>query len=283
MSGLLGLGACQMEVAPEDIQKNLDHLKIQVRLMKFYSPWIKLVVTPELCFQGVPDFKNRAMPIPNRITDFCADLAREQQIFLVPGSVYETHDGNIYNSSPVFDDQGNILSVYRKMYPWRPHEKTVSGKHTVTFDIPGIGIIGVCNCYDLWFPELIRDLVFKGATIILIPTATGTADRCQEIILARAAAIQNQCFIVSVNTAGCSGKGESLIVDPEGNIVQRAGAGKENLIAMLDLGAVQRSRDYGVAGVTRPLASFFHEKHRFDYQTRPFEESPVYSRNRLII
>ncbi|MBU0465880.1 MAG: carbon-nitrogen hydrolase family protein, partial [Proteobacteria bacterium] len=134
--------------------------------------------------------------------------------------------------------------------------------------------------------EVIRDLAFKGAQIIFIPTAAGTQDRSQEIILTQAAAIQNQCYVVSINGLGINGvssggKGKSLIVDPEGKIVQKAGQLQENLIAMLDLDAVQRSRDYGIAGVSRPLASFFHEKHRFDYQTQPFEKSPVYKENLL--
>jgi len=72
-----------------------------------------------------------------------------------------------------------------------------------------------------------------------------------------------------------------MIVDPEGNIVQKAGQRQENLIAMLDLENVQRSRDYGIAGVSRPLASFFHEKHRFEYQIQPFEESPIYNKNKM--
>jgi len=50
---------------------------------------------------------------------------------------------------------------------------------------------------------------------------------------------------------------------------------------MIDLDAVRLSRDYGIAGVSRPLASFFHEKHRFDYQTQAFEKSPVYRENKL--
>ncbi|MDM8544848.1 hypothetical protein QUF90_27605 [Desulfococcaceae bacterium HSG9] len=77
------------------------------------------------------------------------------------------------------------------------------------------------------------------------------------------------------------GKGESLIADPEGNIIQKADQRNENLIAMIDLDAVQKSRDYGIAGVSRPLASFFHEKHRFDYQSQPFEKSAVYGENKL--
>ncbi len=281
MSGLLGLGACQMEVDPDDVQKNLDLMARQVKLIKYYSPWVKLAVTPELCFQGASGFEKKARKIPNSITEFCSQVAKDNNIYLIPGSIYEKQGDNIYNASPVFDDKGDIIDIYRKMYPWRPHEKTVSGNKTLVFDIPDIGRIGLCNCYDLWFPELIRDLVFKGALIILIPTAAGTQDRAQEIILARAAAIQNQCFIVSVNGAGSGGKGESLIADPEGNIVQKAGQRNENLIAMIDLDAVRLSRDYGIAGVSRPLASFFHEKHRFDYQSQPFEKSAVYGENKL--
>ncbi|MCP4147498.1 MAG: carbon-nitrogen hydrolase family protein, partial [bacterium] len=253
MSGLLGLGACQMEVDPDDVQKNLDLMARQVKLIKYYSPWVKLAVTPELCFQGASGFEKKARKIPNTITEFCSQVAKDNNIYLIPGSIYEKQGDDIYNASPVFDDKGDMIEIYRKMYPWRPHEKTVSGNKTLVFDIPDIGRIGLCNCYDLWFPELIRDLVFKGALIILIPTAAGTQDRAQEIILARAAAIQNQCFIVSVNGAGSGGKGESLIADPEGNIVQKAGQRNENLIAMIDFDTVRMSRDYGIASVSRPL------------------------------
>jgi formamidase len=286
MSRLLGIAACQLEVIPGEIEKNLVNLVKQIELIKYYSPWVRIIVASELILQGSPNFKKLAQKIPGPITDFCSKIARENNIYLIPGSMYEKKDDKIYNSSPIFDDQGNIINIYHKMYPWRPHEKTASGKKTLVFEIPGIGKIGLCNCYDLWFPELIRDLVFKGAEIIFIPTAAGTQDRSQEIILTRAAAIQNQCYVVSVNGLGINGvssggKGESLIVDPEGHIIQKAGQLQENLIAMVDLENVQRTRDYGIAGVSRPLASFFHEKHKFEYQSQPFEQSPIYNQNQL--
>lgn len=281
MSCLLGLGACQLKVSSKDVEKNLNNMLKQIELIKYYSPWVKIIVTPELCFQGAPEFEEKALKIPNPITEFCSKVAEDFNIYLIPGSIYEKEGENIYNTSPVFDDKGKIIEIYRKMYPWRPHEKTVSGDKTIVFDIPDIGKIGLCNCYDLWFPELIRDLVFKGAQIIIIPTASGTQDRAQEVILCQAAAIQNQCYVVSVNGVGEGGKGQSMIVDPKGNIIQMAGQAQENLISMIDLKKVQQSRDYGIAGVSRPLASFFHEKHRFEYQTQAFEESPIYNKNRL--
>jgi len=286
MSRLLGIAACQLEVIPGEIEKNLENLVKQIELVKYYSPWVRIVVASELILQGSPNFQEIAQRIPGTISDFCSKVAKEHNIYLIPGSMYEKKDGQIYNSSPVYDDQGHIIKIYHKMYPWRPHEKTTSGEETLVFDMPGIGKIGLCNCYDLWFPELIRDLVFKGAEIIFIPTAAGTQDRDQEVILTQAAAIQNQCYVVSVNGLGVNGvssggKGKSLIVDPEGHIIQKAGQLQENLIAMVDLEHVQRTRDYGVAGVSRPLASFFHEKHKFEYQSQSFEQSPIYNQNQI--
>lgn len=286
MNRLLGLAACQLAVVPGDIKTNLANMVRQIEVIKYYSPWVKLIVASELVLQGSPDYEKLAQPVPGPITDSCSRIARQYGIYFIPGSMYEKQGNRIYNSSPVFDDQGNIMAVYHKMYPWRPHEKTAAGTRTLVFDIPAVGKIGLANCYDLWFPELIRDMVVKGAEVILIPTAAGTQDRDQEIILARAAAIQNQCYVVSINGLGIDGvssggKGNSLIVGPEGHIIQKTGQLQENMIAMLDLDAVQRSRDYGIAGVSRPLASFFHEKHRFDYQSRAYEESPVFKKNQL--
>ncbi|MFW2368406.1 MAG: carbon-nitrogen hydrolase family protein [Desulforhopalus sp.] len=282
MSRMLGVGACQMDVMTGNTDDNLANLRAQIKLIKLYSPWVKLIVAPELCFYGVSDFRKSAEPIPGVLTKRCGEIAAEFGVFLVAGSLFEKDGDLFYNTTPVFDGDGEIVDTYRKMYPWRPHEKVTSGNRTVVFDIPEVGRVGICICYDLWFPELIRDLVVKGAEIIVIPTLSGTQDRRQEILLSQAAAIQNQCYIVGVNGVGGGGIGGSLIVDPEGVVVQQAGQVKENLISMLDLDHVQSIRDHGVAGVSRPLASFLHEDHSFSYQQQSLHKGNVYARNILI-
>lgn len=274
MSRLLGMGVCQLETDTANTQKNMESLATQIKIMRAYSPWIKLVCAPELCLQGPYHMASSAETIPGSISEFCADLAQKNEIFLIPGSLYEKEGKAIYNTAPIFTPQGKMVGRYRKMYPWRPYEKTASGSETVVFEIAGVGRIGVCICYDLWFPEVIRDLVFKGAEVIMVPTLTGTQDRSQEIILCRAAAITNQCYVVSINGAGQISKGESLIVDPEGNIMQKAGQLPENLMAMLDLSRVDQVRHYGTCGVSRPVASFLHESHRFPHQA-PRTKTPL--------
>jgi predicted amidohydrolase len=273
----IGVATCQIDTVPGDIKGNLQALANSIKANLFLSPWVKLVCAPELCIQGILDMAAVAQEIPGEITRACSDLARQHRIYLVPGSIYEKKDNKIYNTAPVFDPLGNLIAAYRKMYPWRPHETYCSGDKTCVFDMPGIGRVGLCICLDLWFPEVIRDMVWQGAEVILIPTATSTADRRLELILAQAAAITNQCFIVNVNGTGKGGggNGQSLIVDPEGTILQITGQGCENMAALLDLGRVETVRNFGTYGVTYPLAGFFHEEHRFDYQSKNYSESPI--------
>jgi predicted amidohydrolase len=282
MSRMLGVGACQMDVVTGRVDDNLANLRAQIKLIKLYSPWVQLIVAPELCFYGVSDFRKSAEPVPGPLTEKCGEIAAEFGVYLVAGSLFEKDGDRFYNTAPVFDNGGVIVETYRKMYPWRPHEKVSSGARTVVFDIPQVGRVGVCICYDLWFPELIRDLVVQGAEIIVIPTLSGTQDRRQEIVLSQAAAIQNQCYIVGVNGVGGGGIGGSLMVDPEGGIIQQAGQVKENLISMLDLDRVQSVRDHGIAGVSRPLASFLHEDHHFSYQQQSLQKGIIYARNTLV-
>jgi formamidase len=257
MSRLLGIGACQMGMHSGDVHANLDAMAKHIKNIKFYSPWVKLICAPELFIPGLSPMEQTAQTIPGEITSYCAELAKEHAVYLIPGSIYEKAAGGIYNTAPVFNPRGELIATYRKLYPWRPHEKTVSGNRTVTFDIPGVGTMGLCICYDLWFPEVIRDLVWQGAEVVLIPTLTGTQDRRQELILCRAAAMVNQCYVVSVNGLKPGGIGQSVIVDPEGNIIQQANQLPENMIAMLDIEQVQQVRTYGTCGVSRVNEQLF--------------------------
>jgi predicted amidohydrolase len=93
--------------------------------------------------------------------------------------------------------------------------------------------------------------------VIVNPVMTGTADRAQELVLARANAIVNQVFVVSVNTAGPVGTGRSLVVDPEGRIrTEVPDSAATVLTDVLDLDDVTRVRAFGTAGTNRPWSQF---------------------------
>jgi predicted amidohydrolase len=175
----------------------------------------------------------------------------------VPGSLYERRGEQVFNTSPVIDPQGRIVARYRKIYPFRPYEKGVaSGSEIVVFDVPGVGRFGVSICYDGWFPEVSRAMAWQGAEVILHPTMTGTTDREQELIIAQANAIMNQCYFVDINNAGQLGNGRSIVVGPDGDVLHQAGELNEVIPLTLDLGRVRCARANGLKGLGQVLKSF---------------------------
>src|SRR5581483_9473724 len=100
-------------------------------------------------------------------------------------------------------------------------------------------------------------LAWMGAEVIVNPTQTTTSDRAQELVLARANAIVNQVFVLSVNAAAPIGVGRSVIVDPEGRVrVTADEASAAFLTDVLDLDEVARVREFGTAGLNRMWEQF---------------------------
>ncbi|MEY9951639.1 carbon-nitrogen hydrolase family protein [Leifsonia sp. EB34] len=185
-------------------------------------------------------------------------IARRLGIWLVPGTIYEHgEDGRVYNTALVFSPDGERISTYRKIFPWRPAEQTAPGDRFEVFELPGHGRIGISICYDIWFPEHTRHLAWLGADLVLNLVQTATSDREQELHIVRGNAIMNQVWIASVNAAAPTGRGRSLIVDPDGAIRSSSpDSSEEVLTAVVDLGATARTREHGTAGVSRPWAQF---------------------------
>jgi len=88
-----------------------------------------------------------------------------------------------------------------------------------------------------------------GAEVILHPTLTLTSDRTLELTLNQANAIFNQCYFVDINGLGPWGGGRSLIVDPEGRVLQQAGEHDMILTEILDLDQVRKVREFGTLGL----------------------------------
>ncbi len=255
----LSLAALQTAPVPEDPAATLARLKEQAHGVRSTVPHAQLLLLPELHLSAAPlpfsgssgHAEEVAVEIPGDLTEALAEIARDTALWLVPGSVYETADGGVYNTALVLSPEGELVATYRKVFPWQPHETSLPGERFVTFDVPGVGRIGIAICYDASFPETFRQLAWMGAEVVLHTSLTTTSDREAELVLARANAIFNQVFVVSVNAASPAGLGRSLIVDPEGLVRLRAGSGEELLTDVIDLDAVARVREFGTAGVSR--------------------------------
>lgn len=238
------------------IHSNVDGMLHRIDVLMARFPWTQMVLFSELAPYGpLPRF---AQPLINDTIQRFQASAKKYNIWLIPGSMFEkTADGAIYNSSVVINPDGEIISVYRKMFPFKPYEHDVAaGTEFCVFDVPDVGRFGLSICYDIWFPETTRQLTSMGVEVLLHPVLTGTTDRDAELAIARATAAQFQCYVIDVNGLGAGGNGRSCVVDPSATVLHQS-AGQEDMFPIeIDLAQVRRQREMGIKGLGQVLKSF---------------------------
>jgi len=220
-----------------------------------------LVVLPELFSWGGPRDQERtaAEPIPGPTTERCAALARALRIHLVAGSILERGDdrAKVYNTCCAFDPSGALVGRYRKTHLFdveipgqvcvRESDTRLAGDEAVSVATE-LGRIGLSVCYDLRFPELFRRLADVGAEIVCLPSAfTFTTGAAHWEVLLRARAIENQTYVIAANqlgrgASGILNYGGSMIVDPWGVPIARAGDGETFVLGAIDLAYLARVR-----------------------------------------
>ncbi|NTV96788.1 MAG: carbon-nitrogen hydrolase family protein [Thiobacillus sp.] len=182
------------------------------------------------------------------IQRFLKDAARRHKVWLIGGSCPMEADspGKVKNSTLVFDDEGRRVARYDKIHlfgfqkgdEYYDESATIeAGNEVVSFEAP-CGQVGLSICYDLRFPELFRAM---GETdLIVLPAAfTYTTGRAHWEILLRARAIENQCYVLAsaqggVHPNGRRTWGDSLIIDPWGDVLARLPEGPGVVVADLD-------------------------------------------------
>jgi len=222
----------------------------------------QMVVYPELHLFGSDTSAKALQEIAQSLdSKFVADLgeiAKRFGIWLIPGSIVEpAPDNGVYNTALVFNPSGELVSFYRKIFPWRPSEPFTMGSEFSVFELPGLGRVGLNICYDIWFPEITRQLTWMGAELIVNLVRTTTPDRKQELVLVQASSIVNQVYILSINAAAPIAVGRSIVTDPDGDIVEQA-LDDSNLFIYtdIDFDRVAQIRSQGTAGVNRMWEQF---------------------------
>jgi N-carbamoylputrescine amidase len=205
-----------------------------------------------------------AQSIPGPITDRISSLAAELKVVIVAGVFERRAPGLFHNSAVVIESDGSIAGIYRKMHiPDDPffYEKfyfTPGDLGFQSFDT-SVGKVGVCICWDQWFPEAARLTALAGAEILVYPTAIGWQEPEKDTFgpsqlsawktMMRSHAIANGVFLVAPNRVGLEDNiefwGHSFIADPYGNIMSEADEhGPSTITADCDLGLIETARTH---------------------------------------
>jgi predicted amidohydrolase len=213
-----------------------------------------LVVLPELWTTGAfayEEFGREAEPLEGPTYEAMAKAASDAGVWLHAGSIPERDpEGPLYNTSLVFSPSGDLAAAYRKIhrFGFDKGEAVLMGAGTelVTVRLPAT-TLGLSTCYDLRFPELFRGLVDAGAETLVVSAGWPERRRSHWTLLAQARAVENQAFVVACGTAGTHAgvpqAGHSIVVDPWGEVLARAGAGEEVLTVEFDPGKVATTRE----------------------------------------
>jgi deaminated glutathione amidase len=254
------VAAVQLQ-STEDMDRNLADADRLTRAAA--GNGAELVVLPErLDIRGsAADYAARAEPLDGRPVTWARGAARELGIDIVAGSIAERREGHerVANTSVHVGPDGELKAVYRKIHmfdvevagvTYRESEHSEPADEIVLSETAQGLRLGLTICYDLRFPELYRILALRGARIVTIPAAfTRVTGEAHWEILLRARAIENQVFVIAPGQGRLPGPdrdsyGNSMIVDPWGEVLARAGGeGASFVAADLDLARQDEIRE----------------------------------------
>jgi len=197
---------------------------------------------------------------PGEIQNFLSRTAKDSNIWLLGGTVPLKCglEDKVTSAAILYNDQGEEVARYDKIHlfdvdlaeacgAYKESAIIQAGDEPVVVETP-FGKLGIAICYDIRFPELFRRLEKQGMEILLLPSAfTSITGKAHWEVLNRARAIENLCFVVSSAQGGyhVNGRethGDSMIVDPWGQIMDHLPRGSGFVIADIDLKHLQETR-----------------------------------------
>lgn len=237
------VGFFQYAVIWRDVQANLDYIATAIKNESF-----DLLVLPEFFTTGYAmDSKEEILPFVEDLNNsttvqFLAHVLAETGNGMISGTIPEIEDGILYNTSILVSATGLVAS-YRKIH-LPDYEKRIfhAGDTAIVYQ-SSQAKIGLTICFDCWFPQHTAMLKRQEVEVLCHSSCFG-GPVTPTIIPIRA--LENQCFYISCNRIGEeyfdgeleSYRGESQIVDPDGNVIAKASDTENLTLVDIDLSKV---------------------------------------------
>ncbi len=196
------------------------------------------------------EFRDLAEPLDGPTVQAVQEMSATHDTSIVFGMPLEERAGLIHNAAVMIHPDGEVQS-YRKMFlptfgPFEERFFFTPGDALPVYDTP-YGRVGMCICYDLFFPELLKGMALKGADMILCISASPSISReyFEQVLPARA--IENTVFVAYANLVGTQENlvfwGGSQVYSPRGDLVGRAAYNEEDALTFdIDFDIISEAR-----------------------------------------
>ncbi len=253
----LKIGICQMNIT-DSKERNLLKAEEMIRIAAKGKS--QIIVLPEMfnCPYETEAFPKYAEEYPGKTAQLLSSLSQELGVYIFGGSIPELDNGEVYNTSFIFNKNGDLIGKHRKIHLFDidieegikfKESDTLGRGNSITVVDTEYGSIGVAICYDMRFPELMRLMVLKGAKVIIVPAAFNmTTGPAHWDLTLRARAIDNQVYYVAASPArnleaSYHAYGHSALVNPWGEIISQADETEMVLYGEVDLDYLENIRN----------------------------------------
>lgn len=252
------IAAIQMSTVADKME-NVRTVKTYLEKIKDENP--DFVILPEMfcCPYQTENFPIYAEKEGGPVWQQLSGYAKQYGIYLIGGSMPEKDaEGNVYNTSYIFDREGKQIGKHRKVHlfdidvkggqTFKESDTLTAGDSDTVFDTE-FGKIGVMLCFDIRFPELSRMMVNDGAKVIFVPAAFNmTTGPAHWELSFRTRALDNQIYMVGCApardvSAGYISWGHSIVTDPWGRVIDMLDEKKGILLAELDMDYEEQGRE----------------------------------------
>lgn len=252
------IAAIQMSTVADKME-NVRTVKTYLEKIKDENP--DFVILPEMfcCPYQTENFPIYAEKEGGPVWQQLSGYAKQYGIYLIGGSMPEKDaEGNVYNTSYIFDREGKQIRKHRKVHlfdidvkggqTFKESDTLTAGDSDTVFDTE-FGKIGVMLCFDIRFPELSRMMVNDGAKVIFVPAAFNmTTGPAHWELSFRTRALDNQIYMVGCApardvSAGYISWGHSIVTDPWGRVIDMLDEKKGILLAELDMDYEEQVRE----------------------------------------
>lgn len=252
------IAAIQMSTVADKME-NVRTVKTYLEKIKDENP--DFVILPEMfcCPYQTENFPIYAEKEGEPVWQQLSGYAKQYGIYLIGGSMPEKDaEGNVYNTSYIFDREGKQIGKHRKVHlfdidvkggqTFKESDTLTAGDSDTVFDTE-FGKIGVMLCFDIRFPELSRMMVNDGVKVIFVPAAFNmTTGPAHWELSFRTRALDNQIYMVGCApardvSAGYISWGHSIVTDPWGRVIGMLDENEGILLAELDMDYEEQVRE----------------------------------------